>query len=81
MGAADHKVAITFDDGPDPRWTPQILDTLKRKQATATFFVIGEPANQRGGRGPPRAKKPLAGVRGEGGQDLFFERWVEKENR
>ena len=46
MGAADHKVAITFDDGPDPRWTPQILDILKQKQATATFFVIGEPANQ-----------------------------------
>ena len=46
MGAAPHKVAITFDDGPDPRWTPQILDILKQKQAPATFFVIGDPANQ-----------------------------------
>ncbi len=36
------KVAITFDDGPDPRWTPKILDILKAKAARATFFVIGE---------------------------------------
>jgi peptidoglycan/xylan/chitin deacetylase (PgdA/CDA1 family) len=35
-------VALTFDDGPDPRWTPKILDILKQKQANATFFVIGE---------------------------------------
>lgn len=34
-------VAITFDDGPDPQWTPRILDVLKAKQAPATFFVIG----------------------------------------
>ncbi len=35
-------VALTFDDGPDGRWTPKILDILKAKHATATFFVIGE---------------------------------------
>ena len=35
-------VALTFDDGPDPRWTPQILDILKAKHAPATFFVIGK---------------------------------------
>ncbi len=35
-------VAITFDDGPDGRWTPQILDILKAKHAPATFFVIGK---------------------------------------
>jgi len=46
MGASPHKVAITFDDGPDPRWTPEILDILKQKQVPATFFVIGDPANQ-----------------------------------
>ncbi|HET9516770.1 MAG TPA: bifunctional polysaccharide deacetylase/glycosyltransferase family 2 protein [Actinoplanes sp.] len=34
-------VALTFDDGPDPRWTPQILDVLRRHRARATFFVIG----------------------------------------
>jgi cellulose synthase/poly-beta-1,6-N-acetylglucosamine synthase-like glycosyltransferase/peptidoglycan/xylan/chitin deacetylase (PgdA/CDA1 family)/spore germination protein YaaH len=46
MGAADHKVALTFDDGPDPKWTPQILDILKQKGAPADFFVIGDSANQ-----------------------------------
>ena len=46
MGAAPKKVALTFDDGPDPDWTPKILDVLKQKQAPATFFVIGESANQ-----------------------------------
>jgi cellulose synthase/poly-beta-1,6-N-acetylglucosamine synthase-like glycosyltransferase/peptidoglycan/xylan/chitin deacetylase (PgdA/CDA1 family) len=35
-------VALTFDDGPDGRWTPQILDILKAKHAQATFFVIGK---------------------------------------
>ena len=35
-------VALTFDDGPDPRWTPKILDILKQKHAPATFFVIGK---------------------------------------
>jgi peptidoglycan-N-acetylglucosamine deacetylase len=45
MGAASHKIALTFDDGPDPRWTPKILDILKEKHVPATFFVIGEEAN------------------------------------
>jgi len=35
-------VALTFDDGPDGRWTPKILDVLKEKHAPATFFVIGK---------------------------------------
>ena len=37
-----HKVALTFDDGPDPRWTPQILDTLRSRGVKATFFVVGQ---------------------------------------
>lgn len=36
-----HKVALTFDDGPDPKWTPQILKILKEKNAPASFFVLG----------------------------------------
>ena len=40
-GYSPNKVAITFDDGPDPQWTPKILDVLKQKNATATFFLIG----------------------------------------
>jgi poly-beta-1,6 N-acetyl-D-glucosamine synthase len=45
MGEAQHKVALTFDDGPDSQWTPKILDILEQKRAPATFFVIGEQAN------------------------------------
>lgn len=40
-GYLPKKVALTFDDGPDPQWTPQILDILKREHAPATFFDIG----------------------------------------
>ncbi|MGN8024851.1 bifunctional polysaccharide deacetylase/glycosyltransferase family 2 protein [Microbacterium sp. 22242] len=35
-------VALTFDDGPDPRWTPEILKVLRDNGAHATFFAIGE---------------------------------------
>jgi len=34
-------VALTFDDGPDPRWTPQVLEVLHRYGAGATFFDTG----------------------------------------
>jgi cellulose synthase/poly-beta-1,6-N-acetylglucosamine synthase-like glycosyltransferase/peptidoglycan/xylan/chitin deacetylase (PgdA/CDA1 family) len=34
-------LALTFDDGPDPVWTPQILDVLKKHHVRATFFVVG----------------------------------------
>jgi cellulose synthase/poly-beta-1,6-N-acetylglucosamine synthase-like glycosyltransferase/peptidoglycan/xylan/chitin deacetylase (PgdA/CDA1 family)/spore germination protein YaaH len=37
-------VALTFDDGPDPVWTPKILDVLKREHVPATFFIIGDNA-------------------------------------
>ena len=40
-GKTEHEVALTFDDGPDGRWTPMILDTLASRHVTATFFVIG----------------------------------------
>ena len=35
------KLAITFDDGPNPAMTPQVLDLLERYNARATFFLIG----------------------------------------
>lgn len=37
-------VALTFDDGPDPNWTPRVLDILKAKKAPGTFFIVGENA-------------------------------------
>ncbi len=41
-GASDpHRVAFTFDDGPDPVWTPKILDVLKSRGVKATFFIVG----------------------------------------
>jgi len=46
IGAAKKKLAITFDDGPDPTWTPKILDILKQKNVSATFFVIGWDASR-----------------------------------
>ncbi|MDR1825874.1 MAG: polysaccharide deacetylase family protein [Bifidobacteriaceae bacterium] len=36
--------ALTFDDGPDPQWTPQVLDILAAHGAHATFFMLGEAA-------------------------------------
>lgn len=42
-GPRDRKrVALTFDDGPDPRWTPAIVEALGRAGARATFFLLGE---------------------------------------
>jgi cellulose synthase/poly-beta-1,6-N-acetylglucosamine synthase-like glycosyltransferase/peptidoglycan/xylan/chitin deacetylase (PgdA/CDA1 family)/spore germination protein YaaH len=38
------EVALSFDDGPDPKWTPIILDILKKYHVTGTFFMIGEEA-------------------------------------
>ncbi|MDD4895091.1 MAG: polysaccharide deacetylase family protein [Candidatus Omnitrophica bacterium] len=35
-------VALTFDDGPSPIWTPKILDELNKAQVKATFFMLGE---------------------------------------
>ncbi|WP_345418931.1 glycosyltransferase, partial [Actinomycetospora chlora] len=37
----DRTVALTFDDGPDPTWTPQILAVLARHQVPGTFFTVG----------------------------------------
>ncbi|TQJ41005.1 biofilm PGA synthesis N-glycosyltransferase PgaC [Arthrobacter sp. SLBN-112] len=38
----DHTLMLTFDDGPDPRYTPEILDLLSREGVPATFFAIGD---------------------------------------
>lgn len=39
-------VALTFDDGPDLRYTPDVLDILKRYDVKATFFIVGENAER-----------------------------------
>jgi cellulose synthase/poly-beta-1,6-N-acetylglucosamine synthase-like glycosyltransferase/peptidoglycan/xylan/chitin deacetylase (PgdA/CDA1 family) len=39
-----HTIALTFDDGPDPVWTPKVLDVLRAQKVKATFFVVGTEA-------------------------------------
>ena len=43
-GYVPNEVALSFDDGPDPTWTPRILDILKEKHVSGAFFMIGEEA-------------------------------------
>ena len=39
-------LVLTFDDGPDPVWTPRVLDVLKQFHVPATFFVVGDQAQK-----------------------------------
>jgi len=39
-------IAVTFDDGPEPEWTYQILESLHRYSAKATFFLLGSKAER-----------------------------------
>lgn len=45
-GTQPGMIALTFDDGPDPYYTPRLLDLLKKHQVKATFFVVGKKAKQ-----------------------------------
>jgi peptidoglycan-N-acetylglucosamine deacetylase len=46
QSAKDHGrvIYLTFDDGPDPQWTPQVMQVLGRYDAKATFFMLGQNA-------------------------------------
>jgi peptidoglycan/xylan/chitin deacetylase (PgdA/CDA1 family) len=41
---AGRRIALTFDDGPDPEFTPRVLDLLAARRVRATFFLVGERA-------------------------------------
>jgi len=56
QGPLGDRVALTFDDGPDARFTPRVLDILEKHAARATFFVLGE----RVGEFPALAKEVAA---------------------
>jgi len=43
------KIVLTFDDGPDPVWTPKILDILKAENIKAAFFIVGENGQENPG--------------------------------
>jgi len=45
-GKRENEIAFTFDDGPDPIYTPELLDLLKAHRVKATFFVVGERAER-----------------------------------
>jgi peptidoglycan/xylan/chitin deacetylase (PgdA/CDA1 family) len=57
----DKVIYLTFDDGPDPKWTPQILELMNRYRAVGTFFELGRSAASF-----PEVVRALA----EGGQTL-----------
>ncbi len=42
----DGELVLTFDDGPDPMWTPKVLDVLKKHDARAVFFITGTMASR-----------------------------------
>lgn len=46
---AEQLVSLTFDDGPDPRWTPRVLEVLARHDARATFFQLGDAVERHPG--------------------------------
>ncbi|MGR6321819.1 polysaccharide deacetylase family protein [Micromonospora soli] len=46
---SERMIALTFDDGPQPQWTPMVLDILERYAVPATFFLVGERARQHAG--------------------------------
>ena len=37
-------MALTFDDGPDPKWTPRVAAVLRRERVPGAFFVVGSEA-------------------------------------
>lgn len=60
--AQSDRIYLTFDDGPDPEWTPRVLDALAAAQVKATFFAIGEQAQ----RAPEVMRRIQAGGHGIG---------------
>ena len=53
--ALGRRIALTFDDGPDPLWTPRIVDVLAERDVRSTFFLVGQRAHAY-----PRAVRAIA---------------------
>ncbi|MFD0960999.1 polysaccharide deacetylase family protein [Paenibacillus chungangensis] len=70
-GRVEKEIALTFDDGPDSQYTPQLLDLLKRYNAKATFFVVGSHAEKQPGL--------LRRMKDEG-HDIGIHNYVHKSN-
>ncbi|MEO6085305.1 MAG: bifunctional polysaccharide deacetylase/glycosyltransferase family 2 protein [Umezawaea sp.] len=72
-GMPARTIALTFFGGPDPKWTPRLLDVLAREHAHATFFVLGAKVNEH----PDLVRRMLAeghevGLAGFRGDDAIF---------
>lgn len=66
-GARDRRaVTLTFDDGPDPEWTPRVLDVLEREGVRGAFFLIGRRADR---------AAPVTRRIAEAGHDLGNHTW------
>lgn len=66
-----NRVALTFDDGPDPEVTPRVLDALAAAGARATFFVIGRSLEQH----PEIARRIVAEGHELGNHSYHHSRW------
>ncbi|MEU6468617.1 glycosyltransferase [Streptomyces massasporeus] len=49
VSVPDKTIALTFDDGPDPTWTPQVLAILEKYDVPATFFLVGSMVSRHPG--------------------------------
>ncbi len=65
-------VALTFDDGPSPRWTAPVLATLEREGARGTFFLIGESVDAH----PAEARAIVAAGHEVGNHSYTHERMI-----
>ena len=64
--APGRRIALTFDDGPDPVWTPRIAEILAKRGVRSTFFVVGRRAH-----GHPRAVRAII----ESGHEVASHGW------
>ncbi|MYS50061.1 polysaccharide deacetylase family protein, partial [Streptomyces sp. SID6013] len=49
VSVPDKTIVLTFDDGPDPTWTPQVLDILQKYDVPGTFFLVGSMVSRHPG--------------------------------
>jgi peptidoglycan/xylan/chitin deacetylase (PgdA/CDA1 family) len=64
--ALGRRIALTFDDGPDPTWTPRIAEALAARGVRATFFLVGRRAH-----GHPRAVRAIV----DAGHEIASHGW------
>ena len=66
IGGTPGEFVLSYDDGPDPRYTPEILEVLDRFNASATFFVLLSKVRRTGLRPARRSSKTNLGRQSDG---------------